>query len=87
MVLSDVARNVLNTSNALIDREVESIAETGERAQRISVVAAPATIPLACCSAIGLTISSRADRQLDLAIRRLGAGEFEGEIQVVGPAD
>src|SRR4029077_14583175 len=35
MVLSDLARNVLNTSNALIDREVESMRRTGERAQRI----------------------------------------------------
>src|SRR5437879_2444457 len=34
MVLSDIARNALNTSNALIDREVESMRKTGERAQR-----------------------------------------------------
>jgi two-component system sensor histidine kinase GlrK len=38
--------------------------------------------------AIGVTIFiARPIRQLDLAIRRLGAGEFEGTIRVVGPAD
>src|SRR6266850_2168922 len=35
VVLSELARDVLNTSNALIDREVESMRRTGERAQRI----------------------------------------------------
>ena len=88
MVLSDVARNVLNTSNALIDREVESMRKTGERAQRILWLQLAATIPLGVLLAIGVTIFiARPIRQLDLAIRRLGAGEFEGEIQVVGPAD
>jgi len=88
MVLSDLARNVLNTSNALIDREVESMRRTGERAQRILWLQLAATIPLGVLLAIGVTIFiARPIRQLDLAIRRLGAGEFEGDIRVVGPAD
>jgi len=88
MVLSDLARNVLNTSNALIDREVESMRRTGERAQRILWLQLAATIPLGVLLAIGVTIFiARPIRQLDLAIRRLGAGEFEGDIHVVGPAD
>jgi two-component system sensor histidine kinase GlrK len=88
MVLSDLARNVLNTSNALIDREVESMRKTGERAQRILWLQLAATIPLGVLLAIGVTIFiARPIRQLDLAIRRLGAGEFEGTIRVVGPAD
>ena len=38
--------------------------------------------------AIGVTFFiARPIRQLDQAIRRLGAGEFEGDIRVVGPAD
>jgi len=88
MVLSDSARNVLNTSNALIDREVDSMRKTGERAQRILWLQLAATIPLGVLLAIGVTLFiARPIRQLDLAIRRLGAGEFEGAIRVVGPAD
>src|SRR5262245_53022322 len=88
MILSDSARNVLNTSNALIDREVESMRKTGERAQRILWLQLAATLPLGILLAIGVTIFiARPIRQLDQAIRRLGAGEFEGEIKVVGPAD
>ena len=88
MVLSDLARNVLNTSNALIDREVESMQRTGERAQRILWLQLAATLPLGVLLAIGVTFFiARPIRQLDQAIRRLGAGEFEGDIRVVGPAD
>jgi two-component system sensor histidine kinase GlrK len=88
MVLSDLARNVLNTSNALIDHEVESMQRTGERAQRILWLQLAATLPLGVLLAIGVTLLiARPIRQLDQAIRRLGAGEFEGDIRVVGPAD
>jgi two-component system sensor histidine kinase GlrK len=88
MVLSDSARNVLNTSNALIDREVESMRRTGARAQRTLWLQLAATIPLGVLLAIGVTIFiARPISQLDQAIRRLGAGEFEGDISVVGPAD
>ena len=86
--LSDMARDVLNTSNALIDREVESMQRTGERAQRTLWLQLAATIPLGVLLAIGVTIFiARPIRQLDQAIRRLGAGEFESSIEVVGPAD
>src|SRR5882672_8875258 len=72
----------------LIDREVESMRRTGERAQRILWLQLAATIPLGVLLAIGVTIFiARPIRQLDQAIRRLGAGEFESAIQVVGPAD
>lgn len=88
MVLSDLARNVLKTSNALIDREVESMQRAGEHAQRILWLQLAATIPLSVLLAIGVTFFiARPIRQLDQAIRRLGAGEFEGDIRVVGPAD
>jgi two-component system sensor histidine kinase GlrK len=88
MVLSDLARNVLNTSNALIDREVETMRQTGERAQGTLWLQLAATLPLGVLLAIGVTIFiARPIRQLDQAIRRLGAGELEGEIKVVGPAD
>jgi two-component system sensor histidine kinase GlrK len=88
LVLSGLARDVLNTSNALIDREVESMRRTGERAQRILWLQLAATIPLGILLAVGVTLLiARPIRQLDQAIRRLGAGEFEGDIRVGGPAD
>ena len=88
LVLSELARDVLNTSNALIDREVESMRRTGERAQRALWLQLAATIPLGVLLAVGVTLLiARPIRQLDQAIRRLGAGEFEGDIRVGGPAD
>jgi len=87
-VLSDGARDVLKTSNALIDREVESMRRTGQRAQRILWLQLAATIPLGVLLAVGVTLLiARPVRQLDQAIRRLGAGEFDGDIHVGGPAD
>jgi two-component system sensor histidine kinase GlrK len=87
-VLSDLAREVLNTSNALIDREVESMRGTAERAQRILWLQLAATIPLGVLLAVGVTLLiARPIRQLDQAIRRLGAGEFDSDIRVGGPAD
>jgi two-component system, NtrC family, sensor histidine kinase GlrK len=86
--LSDLARDVLNTSNALIDREVESMGRTAERAQRILWLQLAATIPLGVLLALGVTLLiARPIRQLDLAIRRLGAGEFDNDIKVGGPSD
>src|SRR6267154_2478436 len=81
VVLSELARDVLNTSNALIDREVESMRRTGERAQRILWLQLAATIPLGVLLAVGVTLL------IARPIRRLGAGEFEGDIRVGGPAD
>jgi two-component system sensor histidine kinase GlrK len=86
--LSDRAREVLRTSNALIDREVESMRRTGQRAQRALWLQLAATIPLGILLAVGVTLLiARPVRQLDQAIRRLGAGEFDGDIRVGGPAD
>lgn len=86
--LSSLARDVLNTSNALIDREVESMRLTGERAQRTLWLQLAATIPLGILLAIWVTLLiARPIRQLDQAIRRLGAGEFDDDIRVGGPAD
>src|SRR5256884_5140718 len=74
LVLSELARDVLNTSNALTDCEVEFMRRTGERAQRILWLQLAATIPLGILLAVGVTLLiARPIRQLDQAIRRLGA--------------
>lgn len=86
--LSNLARDVLNTSNALIDREVESMRLTGQRARRTLWLQFAATIPLGILLAIWVTLLiARPIRQLDQAIRHLGAGEFDQDIRVGGPAD
>jgi len=88
VALSDLAGDVLNTSNALIDREVENMRRTGERARRILWLQLLATIPLGVLLAVGVTfLIASPIRQLDQAIRRLGAGNFEGDIRIGGPAD
>src|SRR5437773_8352376 len=64
LMLSDLARDVLGTSNALIDREVESMRRTGERAQRILWLQLAATIPLGILLAVGVTLLiARPDRK------------------------
>ncbi len=88
VALSELARNVLSTSNALIDREVDSMRRTAERAQKTLWLQLAATIPLGVLLAAGVTLLiARPIRQLDQAIRRLGAGEFDAQIRVGGPAD
>ncbi len=86
--LNDYARNVLDISNELIDRELERMRQTGEQAQRTMWLQLLATIPIGVLIAIGVTlIIAKPIRQLDQAIRKLGAGELDGAIRVRGPAD
>ncbi len=88
MSLSDLARGVLEVSNKLIDRELERMRETGAHAQRILWWQLIATIPVGVLIAIGVTfLIARPIQQLDQAIRRLGAGQFAGDITVKGPED
>ncbi|MBI2961192.1 MAG: HAMP domain-containing histidine kinase [Betaproteobacteria bacterium] len=88
IALSDLAQRVLDISNDLIDRELENMRVTGERAQRILWLQLLATIPVGVLIAVGMTLLvARPIRQLDQAIRRLGAGDFGAEIRLQGPAD
>ncbi|HEX9192159.1 MAG TPA: ATP-binding protein [Burkholderiales bacterium] len=88
VILSDLARGVLEMSNAQIDREVEHMRLTGERAQRTLWLQLLATIPLGVLLALGASlVVAKPIQELDQAIRRLGAGEFDGDIRVGGPAD
>lgn len=88
IALADLARGVLDTSNALIDREIGQLHVTAGRAQRILWWQLLATIPAGVLLAIGVSFYvARPIRQLDQAIRGLGGGEFEQGIRVSGPAD
>jgi len=93
--LSGLARSVLEVSNELIDREVERLRATADRAQRILWWQLFATVPVGILLAVIATILiARPIRQLDEAIRSLGSGELVGgedglggRIRIGGPAD
>lgn len=88
VALSDMARGVLSASNDLTDREIEHMRQSAEDARRILLRHLVATVALGILIAFGVTLLvARPIRELDQAIRRLGTGRFEGNIQVRGPAD
>jgi two-component system sensor histidine kinase GlrK len=88
VTLSDLARGVLEISNKLIDRELDRMRATGAQAERILWWQLLATIPIGVLIAIGVTfLIAQPIRQLDQAIRRLGAGQFADGIRVRGPED
>jgi two-component system sensor histidine kinase GlrK len=86
--LADRARIITGRSDELIAREVETMHETADKAQRIAFWQLLALVPLVVFFVIGFTILiARPIRQIDTAIRRLGSGEFNVEIEVGGPED
>ena len=86
--LSELANNVLNQSNLLIDREVEKMGEAARRTQRSLLWQLAASIPVGVLIAMLFAfLIAKPIRQLDHAIRQLGAAEFATGIRVRGPAD
>jgi len=86
--LSGLAKNVLNESNLLIDREVDRMRATAAATQRALFVELAAAFPLGLAiAALFAFLIARPIRQLDRAIRRLGAGDFGAALDVQGPAD
>ncbi|MBM3357537.1 MAG: HAMP domain-containing protein [Betaproteobacteria bacterium] len=88
VVLGARAQTIVARSNALIDREVEAMRATADQAQRITFWQLLALVPVVAFLVIGFTILiARPIRQIDLAIRRLGGGEFNAPVAVSGPQD
>ena len=86
--LADRAQAIVASSNAQIDREVEAMRATADQAQRITFWQLLALIPVVVFLVIGFSILiTRPIRQVDAAIRRLGAGQFRVPITVSGPQD
>lgn len=86
--LAEQAQEVVARSNAQIDREVEAMRATADQAQRITFWQLLALVPVVMFLAIGFSILiTRPIRQVDRAIRRLGAGEFHAPVVVSGPKD
>jgi len=88
ILLSEQAQALVARSNALIDREVEAMRETADRAQRITLWQLLALVPVVVFLVIGFSILiTRPIRQIDAAIRRLGGGQLRVPVAVSGPQD
>jgi two-component system sensor histidine kinase GlrK len=86
--LSGLAKGVLNESSLLIDREIERMREAAGLAQRSLLIQLFAAFPLGLAiAAVFAILIARPIRQLDRAIRRLGAADFTAGVRVQGPTD
>ena len=86
--LSEHSQMIVTRANAQIDREVEAMRATADQAQRITFWQLLALIPVVVFLVTGFSILiTRPIRQVDAAIRRLGAGQFRVPVAVSGPED
>lgn len=86
--LGERAQSMVARANAQIDREVEAMRATADQAQRITFWQLLALIPVVIFLVTGFSILiTRPIRQVDAAIRRLGAGQFRVPVSVSGPED
>ena len=86
--LDSRARGIIERGDRLIDREIEAMRETAARAQVITFWQMLALVPVALLLAAGFTVLiARPIRQIDAAIRRMGAGDFTVPVGVSGPRD
>jgi two-component system sensor histidine kinase GlrK len=88
VALTEQARGILARSNEMIDREVETMRLTAAQTQRIILWQMLALVPVMAFLVVGfIVLIARPIRQIDEAIRRLGAGEFTVPVAVGGPQD
>jgi two-component system sensor histidine kinase GlrK len=86
--LTEIAESILAKSNKLIDRETKRTQATALKARRVLVWQALGLIPGATIFAVVFVmLISRPVKQIDQAIRRLGAGDFASSMVVTGPRD
>ncbi len=88
MRLDGKAQGIIERGDRLIDREIEVMGETADRAQTITFWQMLALVPVALLLAAGFTVLiARPIRQIDAAIRRMGGGDFSVPVGVSGPRD
>lgn len=86
--LSEMAKEVLNQSNLLIDREVNRVRASAADTQRALYTQLYAALALGLLIALLFAfLIARPIGQLDRAIRQLGAAQFSTPIEVQGPGD
>jgi len=86
--LSVLAREMVDVSNELIDREMTALQEGADETQRRLWIFLPAMLALGSGVALLATLLiGRPIRELDEAIRRLGGGDLGPAIRIHGPGD
>ncbi|HSI96544.1 MAG TPA: ATP-binding protein, partial [Methylophilaceae bacterium] len=86
--LSELAKSILSANNRLIDRESSILVATAERAQHMLLWQTLPLVPIALLVAVAITfLLTRPIRRMDVAIRRLGRGEYNEPIAIDGPRD
>ncbi|HET9405495.1 MAG TPA: HAMP domain-containing sensor histidine kinase [Burkholderiales bacterium] len=86
--MAERAQSIVASSNVLIDREVTAMRATADQAQRITFWQLLALVPVVTFLVVGFSILiTRPFRQVDAAIRRLGAGQLRVPVVVTGPQD
>jgi two-component system sensor histidine kinase GlrK len=86
--LDDLAREITERSNQLIDNQIDAMRHTAATAQRIVYWQLLALLPVALFLMVGFAILiTRPIRELEVAIRRLGSGQFTIPVSVSGPED
>lgn len=86
--LSELAKAILTANNRLIDRESSILVATAERAQHMLLWQTLPLIPIALLVAVAITfLLTRPIRRMDVAIRKLGRGEYNDPIAIEGPRD
>jgi two-component system sensor histidine kinase GlrK len=86
--LSELAKSILSANNQLIDRESALLVATAERAQHMLLWQTLPLIPIALLVAVAITfLLTRPIRRMDVAIRKLGRGDYTEAIAIDGPRD
>jgi two-component system sensor histidine kinase GlrK len=85
---NQLADEIIERSDALIDRESRSMTALAERARRAAFWLSAAAVPLAIAVIWGFaTVLARPVRQLDHAIGSIGSGKLSTPVKVQGPRD
>lgn len=88
ITLTEVAKAILTNSNKAIDIELGIMNSLSNEAQNIIFWELMALLPFtAIFMGVFTSLLSKPIRQMDTAIRQLGEGEFEKQIEVSGPSD
>lgn len=86
--LREISSQVQRETADRVDREADALRETALGVRRVAMVQAGAFVPLVALLIAGFTVLvGRPIRQLDAAIRRLGAGNLGEPVRVEGPDD
>ena len=86
--MSGQAENLLAENNRMIDRESAVLAETAVRTQKMLLWQTLTLVPVAFLVAIAITfLVAQPIKRMDIAIRRLGEGNYAEPISIDGPGD